>query len=146
MGDIAFNISKHQAGYYATLPAANDALILTPLQASGLGTDATLKDDDTLAQVLTHATEQTTIGRKTLASITVVVNDTTDECYLDCADVTWTAATGNALGAVVICYDDDTTSGTDANQVPHVKLDFAVTPNGGDITCQINASGYKKYT
>ena len=144
MANFVFNIAKSKLGYYASLPAANDALIAVPLQTSGLGTDATLIDDDTLTQVLTHATEQTTMGRKTLASVTVTVDDTNDRVDIDCADITWTAATGSAISAVVICYDPDTTTGTDADLVPLTKHDFVATPNGSDITAQVATAGFAR--
>lgn len=142
MADIVFNIAKGKIAHYASLPAVNDALIAVPLQSAGLGTDATLRDLDTLTQVLANATEQTTMGRKTLASVTVTVDDTNDRVDIDAADPVWTAASGAAVGAIVICYDPDTTTGTDADLIPLTKHDFVVTPNGGDITAQIAAGGF----
>lgn len=143
MGDIVYNIAKGSFAYHATLPAANDAIIVTPLETSGIVSDATMKDYDTLSDVLAGATnEQTTMGRKTGASVVVTTDDTNDRKDVDMADVVWTAATGNAISAVAICYDDDTTGGTDANQIPLVKLDAVATPAGGDITVQFNASGW----
>lgn len=142
MADFAFNIAKGRHGYYAGLPAANDALIAVPIETSGLESDATLKDYDTLSALLAAANnEQSTMGRKTLGSVTSAVNDTTDKWVTDCADVTWTAATGNAVSKLVVCYDPDTTGGTDADLIPLYAYDFVVTPAGGDITATINASG-----
>lgn len=142
MADFAFNQAKGRHGYYASLPAANDALIAVPLETTGLESDATLKDYDTLDAILTAANnEQSTMGRKTLASVTSAVNDTSDKWVTDCADVTWTAATGNAVSKLVVCYDPDTTGGTDADLIPLYAYDFVVTPAGGDITATINASG-----
>jgi hypothetical protein len=46
------------------------------------------------------------------------------------------------VSKLVICYDPDTGAGTDADLVPLVALDFAVTPDGSDITAQINSSGF----
>lgn len=143
MADIVFNIAKGRVAHYATLPAANDALIAVPLEVTGLASDATIRDHDTLAQVLSGGTvEQTTLGRKTLTGVTVTVDDTNDRVDVDCADITWTAATGNATGALVICYDPDTTGGTDADLVPLVKLDMAATPAGGDLTYTVNSAGF----
>lgn len=142
MADTVFNIAKGRAGYYAQLLNANDALIAVPLETSGLESDAVLKDKDTLADVLSGTTnEQTTMGRKTLASVTSTVDDSGDKLVVDFADVTWTAASGNAVSKLVICYDSDTTGGTDANLIPLLLLDFVATPNGGDITYQVNAAG-----
>jgi hypothetical protein len=102
-------------------------------------------DYDNLSDLLAGASnEQTTMGRKTAASVTVTVDDTNDRVDIDCADPVWTAATGNAVGALVICYDPDTTGGTDADLIPISKHDFVVTPNGGDITGQVATSGFAR--
>src|SRR5215467_9810875 len=115
MGNFVFNIAKGMIAYYASLPATNDALIAIPIEASGVVSDATMIDYDDVATLLAGATnEQSTMGRKTLASVTVTVDDTNDRVNLDCADITWTAATGNAISDILICYDPDTTGGTDS--------------------------------
>ena len=138
MATIVFNRALGMIAYYASLPAANDALILVPLESSGLETDAVLRDKDDLAAVVAGTTnEQTTVGRKTLTGVTVTVDDTLDRVALDAADVTWTAPTGNAIGAVVICYDPDTTGGTDADLIPLTKHDLAWTPDGNNFTLTI---------
>lgn len=143
MADIVANISKGSVGHFGTLPAANDAIIFVPLETTGLVSDATLRDYDTLDDVLAGATnEQTTIGRKTAASVVRTVDDTNDRVDVDCADLTWTAATGNAISKLAGCYDGDTTGGTDANIQPMVYLDAVATPAGGDITYQFNAAGF----
>lgn len=142
MADFIFNVAKGIWGYYAGLPGTNDALIMIPIEASGVESDAVLKDKDTFADVVSGSTnEQTTLGRKTLASITNTVNDTTDKRILDCADVTWNATAGNAVSDVVVCYDPDTTSGTDADLIPLFWFDSSFTPDGTDFTAIINASG-----
>ena len=145
MADLVFNIAKGKIAYYAGLPAANDALIAIPIETSGIESDAVLRDKDTFSDVVSGATnEQTTMGRKTLASVTVTVDDSNDRVDIDCADFTWTAATGNAISAIVICYDPDTTGGTDADLIPLTKHDFVVTPNGGDILATVAASGFAR--
>ncbi|WP_249402058.1 hypothetical protein [Streptomyces sp. YIM 121038] len=124
--------------YLASLPATNDALIAVPIETSGIVSDATMRDYDDLQTLLAGASnEQTTMGRKTLASVTVTVDDTNDRVAVDCADITWTAATGNAISAVVICYDPDTTSGTDADLIPLTKHDVSMTPDGSDFTLTV---------
>ncbi|MGW1661057.1 hypothetical protein [Streptomyces microflavus] len=138
MANIVFNIALGRLAQYASLPATNDALILVPLEASGLVTDSTMRDYDDLNALLGGASnEQTAMGRKTLTSVTATVDDTNDRVNLDCADVTWTAATGNAIGAVVICYDPDTTGGTDADLIPLTKHDVSMTPDGSDFTLTV---------
>lgn len=138
MASIVFNVALGRVASLAALPAANDGLVLVPLEASGLETDAVLRDKDTLADVVAGTTnEQTSVGRKALAGVTVTVNDTNDRVEVDATDVTWTSPTGNAIGAVVICYDPDTTTGTDADLVPLTKHDVAWTPDGNAFTLSI---------
>lgn len=139
MANIVFNTALGRVAALATLSGAADALILVPLEATGLVTDATMRDYDSLADILAGATnEQATVGRKTLASVTVTVNDAADRVDIDAADVTWTAPTGNAIGAVVICYDPDTGAGTDADLIPLTKHDLAWTPDGNSFTLTIS--------
>lgn len=138
MANLVFNIALGKIKYYAELPAANDALIMVPLESTGLVADATMRDYDTLSDILAGASnEQATAGRKTLASVTVTVNDTNDRVDIDAADVTWTTPTGNAIGAVVICYDPDTTAGDDTTLVPLTKHDVTWTPDGNAFTLTI---------
>lgn len=135
MADIVFNVALGKVAYYASLPAANDALILVPIEATGIVTDVIMRDYHDLGTLIAGASnEQVTMGRKTLAAVTVTVNDVNDRVDIDSADVTWTAATGNPVAALVICYDPDTTVGTDADLIPLSKHDFAVTPDGTDLT------------
>ncbi|TVL89760.1 hypothetical protein [Streptomyces sp. SAJ15] len=138
MANIVFNAALGKIAHLASLPATNDALIAVPIETSGIVSDATMRDYDTLADLLAGASnEQTTMGRKTLASVTVTVDDTNDRVAVDCADITWTAATGNAISALVICYDPDTTGGTDSDLVPLTKHDVSLTPDGSDITITV---------
>lgn len=138
MANIVFNRALGMIAYYASLPAANDALIMVALESSGLETDAVLRDKDDLAAVVAGTTnEQTTVTRKTLSSVTVTVDDTLDRVAVDAADVTWTTPTGNAIGAVAIFYDPDTTGGTDADLIPLTKQDLSWTPDGNTFVLAI---------
>lgn len=142
MADIVANVAKGRIAAYASLTAANDALIVIPLETTGLVSDATLRDYDTVSDMLAGATnEQTTMGRKTVTSATVTVNDTTDTVDIDIADQTWTGATGNAISKLCIAYDPDTTGGTDADLVPLGYYDFVATPDGTNLTAQFHATG-----
>jgi Flp pilus assembly protein TadG len=139
VANIVFNIALGKVKYYAELPAANDGLIAVPIETTGIVSDATMRDYADLSTLLAGASnEQTTMGRKTLASVTVTVDNTNDRVSVDCADITWTAATGNAISAIVICYDPDTTTGTDSDLIPLVKCDFPITPDGSDVTATVN--------
>lgn len=142
MADFLANIAKGRHGYYASLPATSDALIAVPLETSGLESDATLKDYDNLSVLLAAANnEQSTMGRKTLTGVTSAVNDTTDKWVVDADNITWTAASGNAVSKLVVCYDPDTGTGSDTDLIPLYFFDFVATPAGGDITFAFNAGG-----
>lgn len=138
MGDFVFNIGKGKVAYYATLPAANDALIVIPIEATGVESDATLIDYDDVATLLAAANnEQSTMGRKTITSVTVTVDDANNRTDVDIADIVWTAATGNAISDLLIAYDPDTTGGTDSSLIPLTWHDFSLTPDGSDITATV---------
>ena len=146
MANLVFNIAKGRLGTYCDLAAANDALILVPIETSGLETDATLKDYTNLATLLAGTTnEQTTAGRKTITSATVTIDNTNDWVDLDIADQVYTAiAASNPIGAWLICYDPDTTTGTDTTLVPLTKHDLAWTPDGTTFTVQIATAGFAR--
>ena len=142
MANIVFNIAKGRVvEFYNRVEnndPANSALILVPIETSGLESDATLIDADTLAAVLAGTTnEQTTMGRKTLTDADLAAlpapDDTNDRYEVSLPTVTWTAASGNAISKIAVCYDADTTSGTDANIIPLTMFDFVQTPSGADI-------------
>lgn len=142
MSNDAYNICKGRAvelyNRVKSNDPANSALILVPLETSGLETVAVLIDKDDLAAVLSGTTnEQTTMGRKTLTDSDLAAfpapDDTNDRYDISLPTVTWTAATGNAISKILVCYDSDTTSGTDSNVLPVCMFDFAVTPDGSDV-------------
>lgn len=145
MADFVFNIAKGRvAELYNRVEnndPANSAIILVPLETSGLEADSVLIDKDTLTDVLAGATnEQTIMGRKVftdadLASIPAP-DDTNDRGERSLPATTYTAAAGNAVSAWLVCYDPDTTSGTDADIIPLTKFDRAITPSGVDVAFQ----------
>ena len=149
-----FNIAKGKVAEYAARVNANDpansAFVVVALKATGIEADGTLQDYDTLADLLAAANDEATntgYARKTLdntAGITVTVDDTNNRVDVDIPDQTWTGvvATGGAWAKLLVCYDSDTTGGTDANIVPLTHHDFAVTPDGSDITAQIATAGF----
>lgn len=142
MANIVFNIAKGRVVEYYNRVESNDpstsALILVPIETSGLEADATLIDADTLAAVLAGTTnEQTTMGRKTLTDTELAAlpapDDTNDRYEVSLPTVTWSGATGNAISKILVCYDADTGTGTDSNIIPLTMFDFAQTPSGADI-------------
>ena len=142
MANIVANIAKGRVVEYYNRVKANDpaasALILVPIETSGLEADSVLIDKDDLSAWLSGATnEQTTMGRKTLTDADLVAlpapDDGNDRYDVSLPTVTWTAATGNAISKILVCYDNDTAAGTDSNIIPLCQFDFAVTPSGTDI-------------
>ena len=142
MANIVFNIAKGRIVEYYNRVKSNDpaasALILIPIETAGLEADATLIDVDTVTALVAGTTnEQTTMGRKTLTDADLVAlpapDDTNDRYDVSLPTVTWTAASGNAISKIAVCYDNDTAAGTDANIIPLCMFDFAQTPSGADI-------------
>ena len=91
---------------------------------------------------VTEATPYTNITMDE-TDITETVDDTNNRVDIAFADQTFTSvAAQTAWTDITISYDADGTD-TDANtEVLHV-LDFAVTPNGGDITVDFPAVSYR---
>lgn len=152
MADLVFNISKGRvAELYNRVDSndpANSALIIVAIDANG-DTDATMRDRDDLAALLggtANEVTNTNYARKTLTDSDIVAfapDDTNDRVDLDIPDQTWTAiAAGTAWTDLLICYDSDTTGGTDSAVVPMTLHDFAITPDGSDIVAQIAAAGF----
>lgn len=142
MANIVFNIAKGRIGEFYNRVENNDpanaAFILVPIETTGLESDATLIDVDTLTALIAGTTnEQTTMGRKTLtdAELAAMPSPTDASDYYEwlLPTVLWSAATGNPISKIAVCYDSDTTAGTDANIIPCTMFDFAQTPNGSDI-------------
>lgn len=142
MGQIVFNIAlgrvRELYNRVKSDDPGNSALILVPLETSGLESDAVLKDKDTLADVLAGATnEQTTMGRKTLTQAELAAlpapDDTADTVSLALPTTIWSAASGNGISKIAVCYDPDTTAGTDSSIVPLTAFDFVQVPSGSDI-------------
>lgn len=147
MADFPYNIAKGRVTELANRVNANDptnsVFLITLFNTTA--TDATLKDLDTLAAIEADAnTAELTDGsaaRKSLndaSSITVTTDDTNDRTAVDCPNQTWTALSGaTAVTDIIIAYDSDSTAGTDSNVVPMTQHDFAVTPDGSDVTATI---------
>lgn len=148
MANIVFNIAKGRVVEYYNRVENNDpaasALILVPIETSGLEADSVLIDKDDLAAVLSGTTnEQTTMGRKTLTDTELAAlpapDDTNDRYEISLPEVTWTAASGNAISKILVCYDADTGAGTDANIIPLTLFDAVVTPDGNDVVLNAGA-------
>ena len=126
----------------------NAALVIVLLTTSE--TLEVLRDYDSLGAVLAAAnTEAAFLNyvRKVLvaADIATPAPDDTDNRYeILLPSVTWTAAGGGpdeTLTKLVLCYDRDTTSGTDNDILPIGFFDFAYTTSGIDLTAQVPITG-----
>lgn len=145
MADIVANVGLGRFAELAYRVENNDptnsAFLIVPF--SSTATDNTIRDYDTLADVEAdpNSAELAANGwnRKTLAngSLTITVNDTSNRIEVDCANQTWTAVTAGVSTDLLVGYDPDTTGGTDSAVVFETWHDFAVTPDGGDITAVI---------
>ena len=135
MADLIFNIVK---GAFAEIVRDGANIQLCVIDA-GATTDATFRDHDTLAAVIAAATERTANGwsRKAISngSVTVTVDDTNDRVDIDIADQTWTAVTSGASTDVVTAED---LGGADSADRPISLHDFAITPDGTDVTATVN--------
>ena len=141
MADFTFNIAKGAVAEKVRDGASNSLVILlTALEA-----DATAKDRDTVALMLAEAgtTEKADGGyaRKTGVTATITVDDTNDRVDVDIPDQTWTALSGTAVTDPVIAYEE---SAADSGRIPLTNHDFAVTPDGSDVTAQFNAAGFHR--
>lgn len=154
MADGVFNIAKGKVNEYVARVDGNDpansALILVLLKVAAA--EATLKDHDTLAAILAGGSTEcdfTNYARKTITDAGLAAPTPDDALDTQSSDITtdpvWTAAGGtldNSIVRLLICYDGDTTAGTDANIVPLCYYDFVKTTNGGDLTAQLAAAGF----
>lgn len=144
MANFTFNIAKGQIKEYLSRvdnnDPANSAIVLVPLAASG--TEAQGQDLDTLADVEAHANfaEQTTGGwaraswtDADLSAANYEVDDTNNRFDGSLPQKSLGSPASGTITGVLICYDPDTTAGTDANIVPLVHLDASLTGNGNEV-------------
>jgi len=141
MADYVFNIAKGAVAEKVRDGANFQALVIN----AGSMTDITGKRYDTVSALLgdVNAAEVTNgnYARKSITngSITLTVDDTNDRVDVDVPNQTWTAvAAGTAWTDLVFCED---VGGADTSRVPLTNHDFVVSPDGSDITAQVNASG-----
>lgn len=148
MASFVFNRSLGRGTEFAERVNGNDptnaVFVLAVLATSGLESDATLKDKDDFAGLVSGATNEVTnsgYARKVLdqtGGITVTYDDTNDRVDTDCPDQTWTAvAAGDGWSKLVSGFDSDSTGGTDSAILPVTAHDLVFTPDGSDLTATI---------
>ena len=164
MADFVFNIARGKLAYYyyavenslvvtatgtpAFTSAADSSLLVVAIDANG-ATDDALKDFDDLGALLLGTPNEVTntnYARKVLTETDLAAvpapNDTTNVYDLDIPDQTWTGiAAGTAWTDLLVCFRP-TAGSADSAIVPLTCHDFAVTPDGSDITAQIAAAGF----
>jgi len=123
----------------------NCALIFVPCSVAG--TEAQGQGFDDLAAVLGDAnwTEQvgSTWSRFVMkdAELVELPAASATQYAVAVPAKTWTAvASSNDTAGALICYDPDTTAGTDANIIPLTAHIFAVTTDGNDVI--LNAGNF----
>lgn len=154
MGDLVLNRAKGRLAEWAERVNANDptnaVFVVALIAASGVESDATLKDKDSLADFVSGATNEATntgYARKVIdqsGGITITYDDTNDRVDVDIPDQTWTGLANDGTGAVsdmITGYDSDSTGGADSAILVGTLHDFSITPDGSDVTAQIASAG-----
>lgn len=133
----------------------NAALVLVVLDEDELEADSVLRTYATLAALLATTNDEVTNGsyaRKVLTDADIgpaTPNTTTHKTTLSLTTAVQTFATiaaGTSWRKLLLCYDPDTTGGTDAAIIPVTAHDLlinnaAVVPNGNDINVDFS-TGY----
>ena len=148
-----FNVAKGEDNAYTKRVVNNDpansALVVVLLKAAEA--DGILQDYNTLGDILAGANTEadfTNYSRKILTNTELslpTVDHSGNQQFSDAPDLTYVSAGGavnNALVKMLICYDSDTTSGTDANLVPLVAIDWVVTTDGNDLVAVFGSTGF----
>lgn len=152
MPDFQFNVAKGRSvelyNRVKNSDPANAAFVVVLLKAAEA--QAVLEDYDDLAALLgavgnTEA-DFTNYARVTLTDVELAAlpapDDTNNRRALTLPNQTYTAAGGtldNNLVKALVCYDPDTTGGTDANIEPVLAFDYAVTTQGIDMDLKFPA-------
>lgn len=151
MSQFTFNVSLGREVEFFNRVLYSDppysAFTLVVLANSGLEADSALRQYDTLAAILAASNNEVTnvnyarieLDYYDLSAYTV--DDDLSQILLELPTQTYIdIAAGDLWRKLVICYDEDTTGGTDADLIPVTAQDIldqntgqAVIPNGNDI-------------
>lgn len=140
MSDFVFNIAKGAFVEKFRDGASNGGILLL----IAADTDDAMRDTDTITALLATGANEATDGsyaRKTGLTGTITVDDTNNRVDVDLPDQTWTALAGAAILDLVVFYEE---AAADATRIPLTLHDFAVTPDGSDVTAVFNASGFAR--
>lgn len=153
MADGIMNIVKGRALEFwhrvANNDPANSAFVIVLLESAEA--DAVLVDYDDLGTLLAAGGNTecafTNYARETLTDADVSApspDDANDRQTGDLPDVTWTSAGGavnETTAKLLLCYDSDTTAGTDSNILVISHFDFVETTNGTDLVARWDSEG-----
>ena len=152
MSDFQLNIAKGRSvelyNRVKSNDPANSAFVIVLLKVAEA--QAAMEDYDDLSALLGAAgnteADFTNYARKTLTDVEIAAlpapDDTNNRRAMTLPNQTYTAAGGttdNNLVVALVCYDSDTTGGTDANIVPVLNLDYVVTTQGVDLSLNFPA-------
>lgn len=153
MANIVFNVAKGRGNEYVSRVANNDpansAIVIVLLKTAEA--DATLQDYATLGALLGGSNVEcdfTNYARKVLTDSVIVEptpDNTNNRQNADFPDQTWTSAggaTNNTTAKLLVCYDPDTTGGTDADIIPLTAHDYVVTTTGADLPAVVSVDGF----
>jgi hypothetical protein len=145
MANFVFNVAKGRVVEFFNRVDSNDptnsAIVLVPLSASD--TEANSQDFDDLTAVLGGTANELTTGGWARVTLTdtqlsaIAVDDTNNRFAASIPQTSMGSPTSGTTTGLLVCYDGDTTAGTDANIIPLVHLDFAKTGDSSEIV--INA-------
>lgn len=150
MADFVFNVALGRFAEFANRVDQNDPANAVFIVAAFNSTaaDATIKDVDTLAAVeaVTGVAEITdaSYARIVLDDSDVAAispDDANDRMDIDLSDFVWASVTGTAWTDLLVGYDSNSTAGTDANIIPCLWEDFPITPDGSNVTAELNSAG-----
>jgi hypothetical protein len=118
---------------------ANSAILMIPLKVSD--TEANRQDDASVEAFLAATPDEQTEGwsRKVLtdselSAVSQAADNVNNRGQASIPEVKWTApSSGKNTTGCLLAYDSDTTGGTDANLIPLLHLDMAVTADGNDV-------------
>ena len=142
MADFMFNIAKGAFVEKFRDGAANGIVAL----ATGMDTDDAANNAATFTAFWAGSNVEKSGGgyaRKTGLTGTITVDNTNNRVDVDFPDQTWTALTGTAIVKLIVGYEE---AAAEATRIPISAHDFAVTPDGSDVTAQFNAAGFARAT
>lgn len=151
MATVVSDQALGRIGTYAEL-TGNAVWVMVLLKQEGLRENAEFSSYTSLADVLAVNTEAdfTNYGRK---QFTVTQSlDAGTALAVDAANQIWTDAGGflagqvnNTIGKVVVCYDPDPATSTDADKVFLLGYDVIASTNGNDFTVRVHDYGLMQY-